>query len=297
MKLHRLSRAEYLWQPGQIPRRLWRLMTRVGTRPRATIRLPWRFPICVDPHESIGRSIVALNTLDLPVTESLWRLLDNGETCADIGANIGYMTSVMAARLQRGGTIHVFEPVPEIAAVLRANLAGWATLTMARIHFHQVAVSNQRGAAALVLPTDFSENRGQAHLAPGGANGAIAIESVRLDDALGSSVHAGVIKVDVEGFELEVFRGAEDLLRTGRIRDIVFEEHRAFEADSLKFLRSHRYTLFRVIRSLLGPRLASPDSQGRHEIDPPTYLATLDAPRARMRFAPRGWHSLWQVRP
>ncbi len=300
MRLRRLLRAEYLAQPAQLFRRVGRIARRIPRRAQVEIRLPWNFPITIDPRESIGRSIVALNTLDLPVTESIWRLLADGELSADIGANIGYMTSVMAARLRAGGSIHAFEPMPQLAGVLRTHAHQWATLTRADIHVHQVAVAQKAGSATLYVPQSFAENRGQASLAPstsladGGAatDLSLTVTTVRLDDIFKSDAHLGVVKIDVEGLELEVLRGASELLRTRRIRDILFEEHRAFEAPSLRHLREMGYAVFRVARGLLGPALVPPQVLLRGEVDPATYLATLDAGRAQRRFAHRGWLAL-----
>jgi FkbM family methyltransferase len=296
--LWRVLRAEYHWQPTQLPRRAWRILTGVRRRNRAVIRLPWGLPITVNPRESIGRSIVALNVLDLPVTETIWRLLDDGEVGADVGANIGYMTSVMAARLRRGGAIHSFEPIVEVADFFQANVAAWSGLSRVTIHLHRQAVTDHSGTATMQIPVTFSENSGQASLAPPAAwAGAAPAQSVvvpccRLDEIMGDAAPWGVMKVDVEGFEAEVFRGAGHLLTAGKVRDIVFEEHRPFEAESLQLLGSCQYRVYRVVRGWTGPRLRPPDWHSPRELDPPTYLATRDAARAQARFAPRGWACL-----
>jgi FkbM family methyltransferase len=300
MQLRRLSRAEYLWQPAQLGRRAWRELTRVRSHSSVTIRLPWGFSIEVDPRESIGRSIVALNTLDLPVTEAIWRLLDDGDACADVGANIGYMTSVMAARLKRGGQVAAFEPLPELAETLRRNVAAWTPLTSASILVREEALTDRNESASLHVPGNFAENRGTASLASqhpvGGATTQagrrVSVSCRRLDDWAPPTLRLGLMKVDVEGCELQVFRGAEALLAQRRIRDIVFEEHRPFPAESTAYLQARGYRLFRVTRGWSGPRLLPPEANLRNEIDPPTYLATLEPDRATARFAPRTWHCL-----
>lgn len=296
MKLSRLTRSEYLAQPAQLPRRAWRHLVHAG-RDQAVVRLPWGFPLRVNPRESIGQAVIALNVLDLVVTESIWRLLDDGETAADIGANIGHMTSVMGARLRAGGTIHCFEPLPPIAAVLRENLARWPGLTEAVIHFHPEALADKETTARLHLPADFSVNQGTASLdaaRPGFGVSAetVAVSCRRLDQMLGPDVRLGLIKVDVEGAEARVFRGAEGLLSTGRIRDIVFEEHGDAGAESFAYLRRMGYEVHRVIRHRDGPVLIAVGQPDPNDIDPPTYLGTLDPTRARARLSPRGWTCL-----
>lgn len=305
MQLRRLARAEYLWQPAQLIRRAWRELRRVRAQPRVVVRLPWGFPIEVDPRESIGRSIVALNALDLPVTETIWRLLDEGETAVDVGANVGYMTSVMAARLTRGGQVVAFEPMPEVTDILRRNVARWTSRTQARLRIQEEAIGDRTETAALHVPENFAENRGTASLtapraqeegAPASTSASsarqVSVDCRRLDDWAEAGLRIGVMKVDVEGNERQVFEGAATLLFQRRIRDIVFEEHRPFPAESTTFLEERGYRLFRVTRGRLGPSLLPPGASVRDEIDPPTYLATLEPERAIARFAPRIWRCL-----
>lgn len=294
MKLSRLTRSEYIWQPGQLFRRAWRQLTMGPDPSRTVVRLPWGFPLKVDPRESIGRAIVALDVYDLPVTETIWRLVDAGETCADIGANIGHMTSVMAARLKNGGTIYCFEPLPQLAAVLRENVAGWKGLTKATIHLRQEALADEEPSAVLHLPVGFPANQGTASLdpsCPGFATSEKQLTVVcrRLDDVITADTSLGLVKVDVEGCEARVFRGAEQLLSSGRVRDIIFEEHRPPPAESIMHLQRKGYRLYRIIRHWRGPKLVPPDHPDMSDLDPPAFLATLDSARVSQRFAPTGW--------
>lgn len=294
MKLSRLTRAEYLQRPGQLFRRAARLLRRPFARDRMTVRLPWGYPITVDPRESIGRSIVALSALDLPVTETIWRLLDDGETCADIGANIGYMTCVMSARLRSGGTIWSFEPVPELAAELRRNIAAWRPRTRAEFQLHTVALADVDGEQEIHLPAEFAANRGTASLQAqdNAAMRVLRVPTRRLDTLCGAPARFGLIKLDVEGAEALVLRGATRLLREGLIRDLVLEEHAPWPAASTDLLLRHGYQLWRVTRGRHGPSLLPADAALRGELDPPTYLASREPARVRQRFATSGWQCL-----
>lgn len=301
MNLRRLSRAEYWWQPLQLPRRAWRLVQRLGGADALTLKLPWGYPLSVHPRESIGRSVVALNTHDLPVTEALWRLLDAGESAADVGANIGYMTSVLAARLRDGGVVWAFEPLPELAERLRAHVEGWRSLGRAELHVKQAAVSDTAGYVDLFTPSDWALNHGTASLAAPDVGGTgstrVPVECCTLDEVFAELPPPAVLKVDVEGCEARVFSGASRLLAAGAIRDIVFEEHRTLPAESTELLRSHGYTVFRILRRFSGPQLAAQEGAARGEIDPPAFLGTRNPQRAQARFRKRGWLCLWRANP
>ena len=56
------------------------------------------------------------------VTESLWRLARVGDLAVDVGANIGYMTSILAVKAGARGKINSFEPHPTIFQRLRLNV-------------------------------------------------------------------------------------------------------------------------------------------------------------------------------
>src|ERR1700682_4087610 len=97
----RLFKPEYVYRPKQFYLRVVRGFRR-ETR-CVDLRLPWGTSIYVHPEHHIGRAIWHLGLYDLAVTEALWRLVDSGELAVDIGANIGYMTGVMAVRAGASG--------------------------------------------------------------------------------------------------------------------------------------------------------------------------------------------------
>lgn len=294
MNLLRLNRAEYAARPTQLLRRTWRILRRVANPGLMEVRLPWGHPLVLNPRESVGRSIVALDMHDLPVTEAQWRLTDPGEICADVGANIGFATSVFAHLLRQGGKVWSFEPLPEIATRLENNMDRWRPLTAAHLMPWPVALSNTEGGQAIHVPAHFSENQGTASLVvtEQGATRTVSIQTRCLDSLCDESLSFGVMKVDVEGAEAEVFEGANRLLSHHRIRDIIFEEYRPAPAPSFELLQSYGYKIWRVARGKRGPLLLPNNAPFACELDPPTYLASCEPNRVIERFAPPGWQAL-----
>ena len=68
----------------------------------------------------------------------------------------------------------------------------------------------------------------------------------------------GRLKLDVDGWEPAVPRGAETLLRSARIRDVIFEHHEQYPSDVARFLQSVGMTLFRLHRYFRKPALLPP---------------------------------------
>ncbi len=119
-----LQRPEYVLRPTQIYRRIQRFFNE-STNKFEDVLLPWNIKIAIRPQDVIGRSIWGMGIYDLSVTEVLWRLIDRAETTIDIGANIGYMTSIMAKRVEKKGSVYCFEPHPEIYEELSENIKNW----------------------------------------------------------------------------------------------------------------------------------------------------------------------------
>ncbi len=291
-----ILKPEYLFRPGQLLRRL----ARRGARPEfAEITTPWGLPMRVRPREAIGHSLWHLGVLDLPVTEVIWRLAEPGETLVDVGANIGYVTGLMATRAGTRGEVWAFEPCPEIHEELAAHVTRWRTSgrSLANLHLHAVALSDHAGTACLFQPSEFATNRGTASLEAGPANAAPALGvSVALnayDAVIPGKTRVDVLKIDVEGHELSVFKGASRALGEGRVRDIVFEEHRGYPSATSSFLESFGYTIWRIDRAFLGPLLLPPDSAAPNsDWLPPNFLASRHPDRARRLCSPRGWRVL-----
>ena len=118
-----LGKPEYVFRPSQIIRRLQREFQ--IARESEEVVLPWGLPIRVFPNETIGSCIWRTGVHDLVASEALWRLLDPGETAVDIGANIGYMTGLMARRAGPRGRVIALEPHPDIFAELQRNVGEW----------------------------------------------------------------------------------------------------------------------------------------------------------------------------
>jgi FkbM family methyltransferase len=300
-----LQRPEYVLRPTQIYRRIQRFFNE-STNKFEDVLLPWNIKIAIRPQDVIGRSIWGMGIYDLSVTEVLWRLIDRAETTIDIGANIGYMTSIMAKRVEKKGSVYCFEPHPEIYEELSENIKNWqVSLGWHQIKARQIALSNKSGEGVLNIPANFNQNRGTATLfsspeadhSQNHANpsSAYTVALSTLDELIENDRHIGVLKIDVEGHELEVLQGASGLIKSDRIRDIIFEEHTNYPSAVTLFLEEHGYTIFRIGKSFWKPLVKPPTTNQVNYLsywEPPSCLATKDPSRVIKRMQKRGWNSL-----
>jgi FkbM family methyltransferase len=291
-----LRRPEYIFRPTQIVRRL---ICEFGDQPvgYVTVRLPWGLPIRVQPNEVMGGGIRRLGIHELASSECISRLIDPGELAVDVGANIGHMTSIMAMRAGQGGQVMAFEPHPAIFNELQFNIATWKQNPKAApIAAHNLALSDRVGTAMLMVPEYFEVNHGVCSLASDADTNLPAnhLEAAMttLSAAIGEGKQIGLLKIDVEGHELQVLLGAQGLLRSGNVRDILFEDFGVPPTPVTDLLQDSGYTIFRVVLGgLLGPIVAPIKTYNAPtgENDSPNYLATRDARRLLARMSKRGW--------
>jgi FkbM family methyltransferase len=166
------------------------------------------------------------------------KYLRPGLVFADIGANCGYWSAYALARVGQTGEVHAFEPVPHYFGFVRrlAELNPDYHLTA-----NNVACGGQPGWFPMVtVPPRFDNfdnynpNIGSSSLRPGfldhekGLTETIEVEVISFDQYV--ETHAidldriGLIKIDVEGFESDVFDGMPRVLaKPGRKVPILCE--------------------------------------------------------------------------
>jgi FkbM family methyltransferase len=183
-----------------------------------------------------------------------------------------------------------FEPQPAVFELLRANVASWSG-DLAAVELHQTAISDRAGTGSIVSGPLFEHNMGLAKLGEADADGSLSheVEVQRLDELLGDT-QVGVMKVDVEGHETEVLRGAGRLLKRRLVRDIVFEDHGDYPSEATAIVEQAGYHLVSLANDLGGLRLRAPQDRGAAPAWPgPSYLATVDPGRSLPRLRARGW--------
>jgi FkbM family methyltransferase len=155
-------------------------------------------------------------------TVSLWsRLLDNASIVFDVGANIGMYTLLAAARLQRRGEVYAFEPNPAVFNWLSHNVK---LNKFEHVHFVQLALCDADGERSFFLPKDRAWTNGSLIEGFTDQTQPFSVQAMRFDTYCSKTGIAKVdlIKIDVEGAELEVLTGMGSLLEKWK-PDIICE--------------------------------------------------------------------------
>lgn len=261
----------YVLRPAQIVRRL-----RLPSAGAVVVRLPWRDELGVTLDGQIGRGIARQGVYELATSEVLWRLTDPSDTALDVGANIGYFTSLLSSR---AAAVIAFEPMPALRERLEENVTRWQRPS---VTVDSRAVSSEAGEAQLAIPSETAHADGTATLVVTEAATAFSVQTTALPPA-------DIAKIDVEGHEAAVLAG----MGGPHVRDIVFEDHHAEGSDAISTLRGWGYSVFGLASSFWRVDLVDPLSpRARPRWEAPNYLATLDPDRARRRMSARGWRCL-----
>ena len=247
------------------------------------MRVPWGEHLSVDTREMVGSSIARLGVWELAVTETIYRLVRPGDTVADLGANLGYDTSLLAYCVGPSGSVHAFEPHPGIHRRLVRNAT--ALRSTAAVHVHQAAVSDHEGEAFLAEPAFFARNMGGAALAAEG----IPVKVTTLDATMPEGP-VGLVKIDIEGHELAALKGGKRTI--AQTRNVIFEEYAPLPTPVTTMLAREGFAIYGIDETLRGPRLIDPAMlQTRPRWEAPTFLATREE-KVTEQVRPDGWRCL-----
>ncbi len=162
-----------------------------------------------------------LNQLyDRQTARILARVLERRSNCVDVGCHEGMFLDEMRRRAP-GGTHYAFEPLPQLHAVLAAKYAG-----QRNVKLHEVALSNGSGETTfqhVVSNPAYSGVRRRLYDRAHEEVVEITVQRARLDDILPGDTPIRLLKIDVEGGELQVLEGATATLR--RWHPFIIFEH------------------------------------------------------------------------
>ncbi|MDJ0979420.1 MAG: FkbM family methyltransferase [Erythrobacter sp.] len=180
------------------------------------------------------------------VTEAVCELVKPGMVVADIGANHGYFSLLMAELVGPEGFVHAFEPNARLAKLVTQSLAvnGFGE----RSEVNTVALAGEdRVPMALVIPP---QQESKAYLEPweGELSEHAALVQTRRLDSEERWSQIELAKVDVEGAEELLWAGARGLLDSGTLKTVLLEFTAARYSDPAAFLDRLAAPGFTILR-------------------------------------------------
>ena len=148
------------------------------------------------------------------IEQMLGRLLKPTSNCLDVGGHLGSFTSLLV-RLAPQGRHMTFEALPDKAR--------WLKEKFPEVEVTHAAVGEAPGEITFYRNTSRTAFSGMnVHTRPGDKVEEIKVRCERLDDRVPPDRHVDFVKIDVEGAELSVLRGAREVI--ARCRPVLLFE-------------------------------------------------------------------------
>ncbi len=174
----------------------------------------------LNPQEVIQRMIF-LGRYEPEQTKWFIECVTTGDVVIDVGASFGHYTTLSANLIGEKGKVFAFEPSP-IPSTVIDNAINCTPLN--NVVLTKAAVGEEEGEVELYLPN--TENlHSPSILHSDDAFESITIPVIKLDhfEALDGVKQVKAIKIDVEGYEPDVIKGMEGLIKSGRVENIFCE--------------------------------------------------------------------------
>lgn len=209
------------------------------------------------PAITIGWHVAFFGTYEPESREIFRAVLPAGGVAVDIGANVGWHTLLMARLVAEGGRVLAAEANPSVRRRLEEHLK---LNRFAHVDVIPFAIAEGEGTVEFYGPEANAVDSGDGHVvasAVDGPRGTIRVETRSLDAIVAAKEiqRMDLIKIDVEGYEWPVFRGAEESIRRFRPH-IVFEFNEEYASRGGgtpqlldEFFQRHRYKLYSIGRN------------------------------------------------
>ena len=158
----------------------------------------------------------------------LERELRPGHRVMDLGANIGFYALLEAKRVGREGAVLAIEPDPHNYELLRRNIS--LNDADSVIEARPIGVSNRSGTAQFHLHemSNLNTLHPREELAEGGVHGftqVLEIQVVHIAELLRERAPIHLLRMDIEGHEVEVLEGLVEAVAEGHRPRVLFEVH------------------------------------------------------------------------
>lgn len=194
----------------------------------------------------IVENIVEVHVTNIPEIEFCKREIKKGDTIIDAGANIGYFTLFFSKLVGEEGKVIAFEPDPTNFDILKKNIK---LNGITNVELVKKGISN-RNESMKLYKSDVSG--GHSLIKNEWGKEFTTIQTVTLDDYFNDQ-KIDLIKIDVEGFELEVIEGGTKLFNNNKKIKIISEFGGYYYKKSNqkmlypKLLHENGFNLFGVI--------------------------------------------------
>ncbi|KFM20079.1 Protein-L-isoaspartate O-methyltransferase [Marine Group I thaumarchaeote SCGC AAA799-P11] len=169
----------------------------------------------------LSRDIAFHKVWEPEITTLVKEIIKKDQIVVDVGSNIGYFTTLFSKLVGDSGKVYSFEPAPKNFELLKKNVS---FNNLKNVSIYPMAASDASERKNLFLSTwNFGDNRlfEKPRDERDQDRETIEVEAIRLDEITQEKID--FIKIDVQGFELQVINGAKKLFDNNNDLKIIFE--------------------------------------------------------------------------
>ena len=202
------------------------------------------FDALVDPtiDDGVEKSIYYFGTYEIGTLHIMRKCLKRADSFIDVGSNIGLMSLLASQIVGKNGIVYSIEPEPEIFTILQKNIK---INNIDNIQTYNLAFGSERGNAIIYRNLDL--NRASASLIKPNQKNFDEREVIvqTLDEFIikNNISNVQMVKIDVEGWELEVLKGAKNFLSSPSSPIICIEYSKLHPIHKGQLLDIYNYIL------------------------------------------------------
>lgn len=221
----------------------WQLMKRAGSGPITIDAFDGGRLRCY-PNSTASNAVIYFGLPDWDEMQFLRAILRPGDGFLDVGANVGVYSIYAHTLVGAEGRVLAFEPDPTNAIRLREN---FELNGLSAEDVHEVALAEAAGTCRFDVGQDSTGG-----VVPEDRRDGVEVRCARLDAIVDDPSAFTVAKVDVEGFELEVLKGATTLLEADAPKAWLLETNRCCEKYGMtrtelqECMIEHGFALYRL---------------------------------------------------
>ena len=177
--------------------------------------------IFADPNSFIEWQVASMGAYEDEINKLIRISLKHGDTAIDVGGNIGLQSIRMSQAVGENGRVYSFEPLIYLQEKFKKNIV---LNRVYNVTLMPLALSDTESTAEFTIDPN-GDNQGTFSLADTGPGAEKQLVDVKIADSLLELVALQalhLVKIDVEGFELQVLRGMKGLLQKHKPR-LIFE--------------------------------------------------------------------------
>lgn len=168
--------------------------------------------LCSDSDHALVATLVETGDLEPGTRQLIQRLLGPGDTFVDVGANVGMHTLAAARAMNGQGMVVALEPHPQTSKLLAQSI--WMNGFSHVVQIHAVAAAGSSGERNLYMGmTSGHHSLFPLETVDAVDLPAVKVRAVTVDQIFPKNGVATLIKIDAEGAELEVLKGALSVLK------------------------------------------------------------------------------------